>query len=105
MVRTPSPSLPTPHWQSKTPSNAHEIEQQTTLINDKFVNQNSSPTSRFNAVRSLAKGYQRRVALALLLSNELTSLHEVVKSVQPRRTRQAKAQTVPTALITDEMGL
>ena len=40
----------------------------------------------------------------LLLSNELTFLREVVRSVQPRRTRQAKAHRVPTAITTDEMG-
>ena len=101
MVRPPSPSLPTTHWQSKTPSNAHEIEQQISLIHDKFVHQNSSPTSvqcRTVTSKGLPAAWGIR---SILLSNKLPALQEVVKSVQSRRTRQEKAHRVPAALTTD----
>jgi hypothetical protein len=74
--RTPTPPLPGPTtWQPKTPSNAWEIEAQTTLILKRIRDhKSSSPDSIIEMVLQVKKGSTIKVHLHTLLKARVATL-------------------------------
>jgi hypothetical protein len=67
--RTPSPSLPTTLWLPKTPSNAQEIEAQSTLIINRIrTHASSSPTPLVGLMEQFYRGVEVVVHTATLIA-------------------------------------
>ncbi len=90
--RTPSPPAlgPTP-WQPKTPSNAWEIEAQTTLIVKRITDhKESSPDSIIEMVLQVKKGSTLKVHSHTLLEARIANLEEANQAASERKKRKKK---------------
>ena len=87
-LRTPPgpPLLDTP-WQSKTPSNTHELESQSKLINDSFVR---SPNTAKAGFSQLVKGAEVMLHQNVLLNSRITELEEQLEVMTKRKARKRK---------------
>jgi len=90
--RTPTPPAPGPTpWQPKTPSNAWEIEAQTTLILKRIRDhKSSSPDSIIEMVLQVKKGSTLKVHSHALLEARIANLEEANKAASERRKRKKK---------------
>jgi hypothetical protein len=70
--RTPSLLLPTTLWNPRTPSNALEIEAQSTMIKNRIrTHAGSSPTALINMVQQMQKGAEMMLHNGTLLAAQL----------------------------------
>jgi hypothetical protein len=91
VVRTPSPALPEPTWVSQTPSNARELEAQSSLVREGFQrHQNSSPESIIEALDRLTKGAERIVHLAVVQQGQISALQKANTIATQRKARKRK---------------
>ncbi|KAF4300733.1 hypothetical protein GTA08_BOTSDO06775 [Botryosphaeria dothidea] len=92
-LRTPTPPAAPEAalWESKTPSNARELESQSTLIRDRIQrHQDSSPTSMIESLNRLTKGAQLMVHEMVLLRDQVSSLQKANKAATKRKQRKRK---------------
>ena len=90
--RTPTPPAlgPTP-WQPKTPSNAWEIETQTTLIIKRIRDhKSSSPDSIIEMVLQMKKGSTLKIHSHALLEARIANLEEANQAASERKKRKKK---------------
>lgn len=90
--RTPTPSAPggTP-WEAKTPSNAHEIEAQSTLIRNRIQrHKSSSPASIIDMLDQLKKSAHMMAHSQALLAAQVTRLEKANKAASERKQRKKK---------------
>jgi hypothetical protein len=89
--RTPSPLLPTTLWNPRTPSNALEIEAQSTMIKTRIqTHAGSSPTAIINMVQQMQKGAEMMLHNGTLLAAQLLHQEAVATSATERKTRKRK---------------
>jgi hypothetical protein len=89
--RTPSPPLPTTSWDPRTPSNAAEIEAQSTLIKNRIrTHAGSSPTAIIKLVQQMQKGAEMIVHNGTLLASELVKQQAVATAASERKSRKRK---------------
>jgi hypothetical protein len=89
--RTPSPLLPTTLWNPRTPSNALEIEAQSTLIKSCIqAHAGSSPTALINMVQQMQKGAEMMLHNGTLLAAQLLHQEAVATSATERKSRKRK---------------
>jgi hypothetical protein len=89
--RTPSPLLPTTLWNPRTPSNALEIEAQSTLIKSRIqAHAGSSPTALINMVQQMQKGAEMMLHNGTLLAAQLLHQEAVATSATERKSRKRK---------------
>jgi DDE superfamily endonuclease len=91
-LRTPTPAvsedLP---WQSHTPSNAREIEAQSTLIRDRIrQHKSSSPASIIESINRLEKGSAKVMHDFVLLREEMASLRQAAETATKRKSRKRR---------------
>jgi hypothetical protein len=89
-LRTPTPAvsedLP---WQSQTPSNAREIEAQSTLIRNRVrQHKSSSPASIIESINRLEKGSAKVMHDMVLSRKEMASLRQAAETATKRRSRK-----------------
>jgi hypothetical protein len=91
-IRTPSPELPTqPAWEPQTPSNAHEMELQTSLVSSKIAShQDSSPSHITQALQQIAKGAQQIAASAAIMALQIKELEQANIEARRRKVRTNK---------------
>lgn len=91
-IQSPQQHLPSSsqEWQGATPSNAREVDKQSTLIKRRMERKSISPTPLYSAVQQLAKGAQIMAASAALLQAQLDSHIEVSKAQNARKKRTKK---------------
>ena len=91
-LRTPTPlALEVALWELKTPSNARELEAQTTLIYNRIQrHKSSSPTSIITAINQLKKGAEVMLHSAILLKGRIASLKKANKAAIKRKQRKKK---------------
>ena len=89
---TLTPPLPGPTpWQPKTPSNAWEIEAQTTLILKRIRDhKSSSPESILEMVLQVQKGSTLKVHSHTLLEARIAKLEEANQAASERKKRKKK---------------
>ena len=75
-LRTPTPPKPSDvAWEPKTPRNAHEVEEQSTLIRKRIQIHRGSPASSLDEqVKQLAKGAQQIAHNMVLMQEEIGRL-------------------------------
>jgi hypothetical protein len=89
--RTPSPLLPTTLWNPRTPSNALEIEAQSTMIKNCIqTHAGSSPTALINMVQQMQKGAEMMLHNGTLLAAQLLHQEAVATSATERKSRKRK---------------
>jgi hypothetical protein len=89
--RTPSPPLPITPWNPRTPSNAVELEAQSTLIKNYIQTYTgSSPTALINMVQQMEKGAAILVHSGTLLASEVLRLQAVNAASTERNSRKRK---------------
>lgn len=90
-LRTPTPPPQVTVWEAKTPSNAREVEAQSTLIRDRIQrHQSSSPSSIIAALDKLKKGAEVMVHSAVLMRERIASLERANKAATERKKRKKK---------------
>ena len=91
-LRTPTPPAPeVTLWEAKTPSNARELEAQTTLISDRIrKHKSSSPASIIAAIDQLKKGAEIIVHSAALMRDRIASLERANEAATTRRQLKRK---------------
>jgi hypothetical protein len=91
-IRTPSPELPTQSaWEPQTPSNAHEMELQTSLVSSKIAShQDSSPSHITQALQQIAKGAQQIAASAAIMALQIKELEQANIEARRRKVRTNK---------------
>jgi hypothetical protein len=92
VVRTPSPlALPEPTWVSQTPTNARELQAQSTLVHERIQrHQSSSPASIIASLSRLTKGAEKMVHSAVLIHEELSALQKANEVATKRKQRKRK---------------
>jgi hypothetical protein len=92
VVRTPSPlALPEPLWESQTPSNARELEAQSTLVRESIRRRySSSPASIIESLSRLTKGAEVMMHTAVLLRDQVSALQKANEAATKRRARKRK---------------
>jgi hypothetical protein len=89
--RTPSPLLPTTLWNPRTPSNALEIEAQSTMIKNRIrTHAGSSPTELINMVQQMQKGAEMMLHNGTLLAAQLLHQEGIATSATERKSRKRK---------------
>ena len=90
--RTPTPPLPGPtSWQPKTPTNAIEIDSQTTLIVKRIrEHKSSSPDSIIKMVLQVKRGSAKRDHLHTLLEARVAKLEQANQAASERKKRKKK---------------
>jgi hypothetical protein len=90
--RTPSPPLSVePQWNPKTPTNANEIEAQSTLLRDCIQrHQGSSPTPMMDIVDQLQRGTAMLLHGQTLLAARVLQLEASNKAASERKSRKRK---------------
>ena len=89
--RTPSPPLPTTPWDPRTPSNALELQAQSTLIKDRIrTHAGSSPTALVAMVQQMQKGAEMLVHTGTILASEVARLQAINAAASERRGRKRK---------------
>ena len=92
-LRTPTPpaTLPEALWEARTPSNARELEAQSTLIRERVrKHRSSSPASIIEAINQLKKGAEVMILSAELMRDRITSLEKANKAASARKERKKK---------------
>ena len=91
-LRTPTPpALEVTLWEAKTPSNAHELEAQTTLVCERVRrHKSSSPASIVAAIDQLRKGAEVMIHSAVLMRDRIASLERANEAALTRRQRKRK---------------
>ena len=90
--RTPTPPAPgTTQWNPKTPSNATEVEAQSTLIRDRIQrHQGSSPSPILEMVEQLRKGTEMILHSQTLLAARVLQLEASNRAASERKSRKRK---------------
>ena len=90
--RTPTPPLQgTTQWNPKTPSNAAEIEAQSTLLRDRIrKHQGSSPSPIIEMVEQLRKGTEIILHSQTLLAARVVQLEASNKAASERKSRKKR---------------
>jgi hypothetical protein len=90
--RTPTPPLPgAVEWQPKTPSNAREIEAQSTLICDRIQrHKSSSPASIIEMLGQFKKGAEIILHSQALLAARVVDLERANRAASERKQRKKK---------------
>jgi hypothetical protein len=88
-IRTPSPELPTQStWEPQTPTNAQEMELQSSLLSSKIAShQDSSPSHIHQAIQQLAKGAQQMAASAAIMAEQIKDLEKANVEARRRKVR------------------
>jgi hypothetical protein len=91
-LRTPTPPLSgEPQWNPKTPTNANEIEAQSTLLRDRIQrHQGSSPTPMVEIVDQLQRGTAMLLHGQTLLAARVLQLEASNKAASERKSRKRK---------------
>ena len=92
-LRTPTPpaALAEALWEARTPSNARELEAQSTLIRERVrQHKSSSPASVIEAIDQLKKGAKVVMLSAELMHDRIASLERANKAASTRRQRKKK---------------
>jgi hypothetical protein len=92
-LRTPTPpaALAEALWEARTPSNARELEAQSTLIRERVrQHKSSSPASIIEAINQLKKGAKVIMLSAELMRDRIASLERANKAASTRRQRKKK---------------
>ena len=91
-LRTPTPALPeATQWEARTPSNAYELEAQSTLIRDRIRrHKSSSPASIIQALNQLNKGAAKLTHEVTLLRTEVKDLRRANEAATQRTKRRRK---------------
>jgi hypothetical protein len=91
-LRTPTPAaLIEAPWEARTPSNARELEAQSTLIRDRVrQHKSSSPASIIEAIDQLKKGAEVMMLSAELMRDRIASLEKANKTASARKQRKKK---------------
>jgi hypothetical protein len=106
-LRTPTPAvLEDLPWESQTPSNAREIQAQSTLIRDRIQrHKSSSPASIIESINRLEKGSAKVMHNMVLLREEMTSLRQAAEAATKRKSRRRRylynQKTLTVGEITD----
>jgi hypothetical protein len=100
-LRTPTPPSPdNTVWECKTPSNAHEIEAQSTLIRDRIRrHKSSSPASIIESLNRLERGSAKVMHDMVLMREEMASLRKAAEAATKRKSRKRRyiqSQKIPT---------
>jgi hypothetical protein len=89
--RTPSPPLPTTLWLPKTPSNAQEIEAQSTLIINRIrTHASSSPTPLVGLMEQFYRGVEVVMHTATLIAQHNEQLQAANAAASERKSRKRK---------------
>jgi hypothetical protein len=90
--RTPTPPLSRPtNWQPKTPTNAIEVDSQTTLIINRIrEHKSSSPDSIIGMVLQVKRGSAKRDYSHTLLEARIAQLEQANKAASERKKRKKK---------------
>jgi hypothetical protein len=91
-LRTLTPPKPSDvAWEPKTPRNAHEVEEQSTLIRKRIQIHRGSPASSLDKqVKQLAKGAQQIAHNMVLVQEEISRLRDAVEASTKRKTRKRR---------------
>jgi hypothetical protein len=91
-LRMPTPpALESTIWEARTPSNAREIEAQSTLICNRIQrHKSSSPASIIAALETLRKGAEKIAYRAALMGDRIASLERANQAATTRRARKKK---------------
>jgi hypothetical protein len=92
-LRTPTPpaALAEALWEARTPSNARELEAQSTLIRERVrQHKSSSPASIIEAINQLKKGAEVMMLSAELMRDRIASLERANEAASTRRQRKKK---------------
>lgn len=105
-LRTPTPAISEDlPWQSQTPSNAREIEAQSTLIRDRLRrHKSSSPNSIIESINRLEKGSAKVMHDMALMRKEMRSLREAAEIAAKRKSRKRKYIRNQETLTVGEMA-
>ena len=88
---TPPPAAEDALWESKTPSNAVEVEAQSTLLRNKMIgHQDSSPTLMVEALDQLVKSANTLAHTAAILRHEVAQLQKANDTLSKRKARKRK---------------
>jgi hypothetical protein len=92
ILRTPSPDLPDEStWEPQTPSNAYEMELQSSLLSSKVAShRDSSPSHIYQVIQQLAKGAQQMAASAAILALQVKDLEKANVEARRRKVRTNK---------------
>ena len=86
VVRTPSPAaLLEPTWVDQTPSNARELDAQSSLV---VENIRRNEISSIDSLGRLTKGAKKIMCEATLLKNEVSTLQKANNAATKRRGRK-----------------
>ncbi|KAI1664796.1 DDE superfamily endonuclease [Pyrenophora tritici-repentis] len=92
-LRTPTPpaALPEAPWVAQTPSNARELEAQSSLIRERVrQHKSSSPASIIEAIDQLKKGAEVMMLSAELMRDRISSLERANSAASARRRRSKR---------------
>jgi hypothetical protein len=92
-LRTPTPpaALAEALWEARTPSNARELEAQSSLIRERVrKHKSSSPASIIEAIDQLKKGAEVIILSAKLMKERIASLKKANEAASKRRERKKK---------------
>ena len=91
-LRTPTPPKHSDvAWEPKTPRNAHEVEEQSTLIRKRIqIHQGSPASSLDEQVRQLSKGAQQIAHNMVLLQEEQARMRNAIEELTKRKTRKRR---------------
>ncbi|KAI1689247.1 DDE superfamily endonuclease [Pyrenophora tritici-repentis] len=92
-LRTPTPpaALPDAPWVAQTPSNARELEAQSSLIRERVrQHKSSSPASIIEAIDQLKKGAEVMMLSAELMRDRIPSLEKANSAASARRQRSKR---------------
>jgi hypothetical protein len=92
-LRTPTPpaALTEAPWEAQTPSNARELEAQSSLICERVrKHKSSSPASIIEAINQLKKGAEVMTLSAELMRDRIASLERANEAASKRRERKKK---------------
>ncbi|KAF7574149.1 hypothetical protein PtrM4_057720 [Pyrenophora tritici-repentis] len=93
-LRTPTPpaaALPEAPWVAQTPSNARELEAQSSLIRERVrQHKSSSPASIIEAINQLKKGAEVIMLSAELMCDRISSLEKANSAASARRRRSKR---------------
>ena len=92
-LRTPTPpaALAEALWEARTPSNARELEAQSTLIRERVrQHKSSSPASIIEAINQLKKGAEVMMLSSELMRDRIAGLKRANEAALARRQRKKK---------------
>ncbi|KAI1509259.1 hypothetical protein Ptr86124_011799 [Pyrenophora tritici-repentis] len=91
VVGAKPPALPEAPWVAQTPSNARELEAQSSLIRERVrQHKSSSPASIIMAIDQLKKGAEVMMLSAELMRDRISSLEKANSAASERRRRSKR---------------